>query len=147
MTALRVADFDFHLPPELIAQQPPAERGQSRMLVMNRATGALRDTSFAEFPSLLQPGDLLVLNDTRVIPARLYARRTVVREREKPTGRVEVLLTDPVAPQTLRAPVILSEAQRSRKPALSLPKGTCVSSLAEWVGDDKPQPVLGENRS
>ena len=145
MTALRVADFDFHLPPELIAQQPPAERGQSRMLVMNRATGALRDTSFAEFPSLLQPGDLLVLNDTRVIPARLYARRTVVREREKPTGRVEVLLTEPVAPQTLRAPVILSEAQRSRKPALSLPKGTCVSSLAEWVGDDKPQPVLGEN--
>jgi S-adenosylmethionine:tRNA ribosyltransferase-isomerase len=93
-TALRVADFDFHLPPKLIAQHPPAERGQSRMLVMNRATRALRDTSFAEFPSLLQPGDLLVLNDTRVIPARLYARRTVVREREKPTGRVEVLLTE-----------------------------------------------------
>jgi S-adenosylmethionine:tRNA ribosyltransferase-isomerase len=96
-TALRVADFNFHLPPELIAQQPPAERGQSRMLVMNRSTGALRDASFDEFPSLLHPGDLLVLNDTRVIPARLYARRTVVREREKPTGRVEVLLTEPVA--------------------------------------------------
>src|ERR1035438_4574979 len=104
MTALRVADFDFHLPPELIAQQPPAERGQSRMLVMNRATGVLRDTSFAEFPSLLQPGDLLVLNDTRVIPARLYARRTVVREREKPTGRVEVLLTEPVVPQMQGTP-------------------------------------------
>jgi len=96
-TALRVADFDYDLPPELIAQQPLAERGQSRMLVMNRSTGALRDASFAEFPSLLHPGDLLVLNDTRVIPARLYARRTVVREREKPTGRVEVMLTEPVA--------------------------------------------------
>src|ERR1039458_8180934 len=90
-TALRIADFDFHLPPELIAQQPLAERSQSRMLVMNRATGALRDSSFADFPSLLNPGDLLVLNDTRVIPARLYARRTTVRNQ-------------PDGPQTLRAP-------------------------------------------
>ena len=81
MTGLRVADFDYDLPEELIAQQPPAQRGQSRMLVMDRATGALRDSSFAEFPSLLQPGDLLVLNDSRVIPARLYARRTLRRER------------------------------------------------------------------
>jgi S-adenosylmethionine:tRNA ribosyltransferase-isomerase len=96
-THLRVADFDFHLPPELIAQQPPVERGQSRMLVMNRSTGTLRDSSFAEFPSLLNPGDLLVLNDSRVIPARLYAHRTIVREREKPTGLVEVMLTEPVS--------------------------------------------------
>ncbi len=95
MNSLRVADFDFDLPAELIAQQPPAERGSSRMLVMDRATGAVRDSSFAEFPSLLKPGDLLVLNDSRVIPARLYARRTVRREREKPTGRIEVMLTEP----------------------------------------------------
>ena len=93
---LRVADFDFDLPEELIAQEPPAERGQSRMLVVDRATGALRDASFTEFPSLLQPGDLLVLNDSRVIPARLYARRTLLRDHEKPTGRIEVLLTEPV---------------------------------------------------
>jgi S-adenosylmethionine:tRNA ribosyltransferase-isomerase len=125
-TALRVADFDFDLPPELIAQQPPAERGQSRMLVMNRATGALRDTNFAEFPSLLHPGDLLVLNDTRVIPARLYARRTVVREREKPTGIVEVLLTEPVKSEKPRAP--------------SIPR-----SSAEWVGNHESQPASGEN--
>jgi S-adenosylmethionine:tRNA ribosyltransferase-isomerase len=103
MTALRVADFDYDLPPELIAQQPPAERGHSRMLVMNRTTGALRDASFAEFPSLLNPGDLLVLNDTRVIPARLYAHRTVVREREKPTGSVEVMLTEPAGENLWRA--------------------------------------------
>jgi len=102
MSGLRVADFDFALPPELIAQEPPAERGQSRMLVMSRATGALRDASFAELPALLNPGDLLVLNDTRVIPARLYARRTLRREREKPTGRIEVMLTEPVAPQKPR---------------------------------------------
>jgi S-adenosylmethionine:tRNA ribosyltransferase-isomerase len=93
-TDLRVADFDFDLPEELIAQQPPAERGQSRMLVVDRATGAVRDAQFAEFPALLKPGDLLVLNDTRVIPARLYAQRTLIRDREKPTGRIEVLLTE-----------------------------------------------------
>ena len=94
-TDLLVTDFDFELPEELIAQQPPAERGQSRMLVVDRATGALRDSRFSELPSLLNPGDLLVLNDSRVIPARLYARRTLRREREKPTGRIEVMLTEP----------------------------------------------------
>jgi S-adenosylmethionine:tRNA ribosyltransferase-isomerase len=104
MNALRVTDFDFDLPPELIAQQPPAERGQSRMLVVDRTTGALRDAMFAEFPSLLSPGDLLVLNDSRVIPARLYARRTLLRDHEKPTGRIEVMLTEPVVPQMPGAP-------------------------------------------
>ncbi len=92
---LRVSDFDFDLPEELIAQEPPAQRGASRMLVMNRATGVLHDTTFAEFPALLNPGDLLVLNDSRVVPARLYARRTLRRERERPTGRIEVMLTEP----------------------------------------------------
>ncbi len=100
---LRVADFDFELPPELIAQQPPAERGTSRMLVVNRANSDLRDLAFSDFPSLLQPGDLLVLNDSRVIPARLYARRTVQREKEAPTGRIEVMLTEPEGGNRWRA--------------------------------------------
>ena len=95
MTDLLVSDFDYELPEELIAQQPPEQRGQSRMLVVNRATGEFRDSHFSEFPSLLRPGDLLVLNDSRVIPARLYARRTLRREKEKPTGRIEVMLTEP----------------------------------------------------
>lgn len=103
MTGLRVADFDYELPPELIAQQPPEQRGQSRMLVMDRATGQLRDSHFAEFPFLLHPGDLLVLNDSRVIPARLFARRTLIREREKPTGRIEVMLTEPAGQNRWRA--------------------------------------------
>ncbi|MGB6743912.1 MAG: tRNA preQ1(34) S-adenosylmethionine ribosyltransferase-isomerase QueA [Terracidiphilus sp.] len=98
-----VSDFDFDLPEELIAQQPPAERGLSRMLVMNRATGALEDSTFAALSSLLKPGDLLVLNDSRVIPARLYARRTLVRERERPTGRIEVMLTEPAGGNRWRA--------------------------------------------
>ena len=102
-SGLRVADFDFDLPPELIAQEPPAQRGLSRMLVLDHQTGALRDSTFAELPALLNPGDLLVLNDSRVIPARLYARRTLLRDHEKPTGRIEVMLTEPAADNEWRA--------------------------------------------
>jgi S-adenosylmethionine:tRNA ribosyltransferase-isomerase len=102
-TGLRVDDFDFELPAELIAQEPPAERGASRLLVMDRNSGELRDSSFSELPSLLSPGDLLVLNESRVIPARLYARRTLRREREKPTGRIEVMLTEPAGENEWRA--------------------------------------------
>jgi S-adenosylmethionine:tRNA ribosyltransferase-isomerase len=99
----RVEEFDYDLPEDLIAQQPPAERGTSRMLVMGRATGALSDDSFADFGEHLRPGDLLVLNDSRVIPARLYALRTLIRDREKPTGRIEVMLTEPVGQNRWRA--------------------------------------------
>jgi S-adenosylmethionine:tRNA ribosyltransferase-isomerase len=67
---VRVSDFDFELPEELIAQQPPAERSGARMLQLDRATGAWRDARFREFPELLRAGDVLVLNDSRVIPAR-----------------------------------------------------------------------------
>jgi S-adenosylmethionine:tRNA ribosyltransferase-isomerase len=97
MSGLRVADFDFDLPAELIAQQPLAERGRSRMLAVDRVSGVLRDATFAELPAFLRPGDLLALNDTRVIPARLYARRTLVRDRQEPSAPVEVLLTEQVA--------------------------------------------------
>jgi S-adenosylmethionine:tRNA ribosyltransferase-isomerase len=100
---LGVADFDFALPEELIAQEPPAERGQSRMLVLDRATGEFADSHFSALPAQLRPGDLLVLNESRVIPARLYSRRTLVREREKPTGRVEVMLTEPAGKNRWRA--------------------------------------------
>jgi S-adenosylmethionine:tRNA ribosyltransferase-isomerase len=102
-TAEWISDFDYDLPEELIAQEPPAERGSSRMLVMDRATGAFRDDSFSGLGEHLRPGDLLVLNDSRVIPARLYAHRTLVRDREKPTGRIEVMLTEPVGDNRWRA--------------------------------------------
>ena len=103
MTGLRVADFDYDLPEELIAQQPPAERGQSRMMVVDRATGGFHDSHFSQFARLLKGGDLLVVNDSRVIPARLFARRTLKRERETPTGRIEVMLTEPAGGNRWRA--------------------------------------------
>jgi S-adenosylmethionine:tRNA ribosyltransferase-isomerase len=100
-----VSDFSFDLPAELIAQHPPAQRGSSRMLVLNRATGALCDDLFANLPNLLQPGDLLVLNDSRVLPARLFATRAGARTQHnspQPSGLIEVLLTeqidDPASP-------------------------------------------------
>ena len=72
---MNVSDFDFHLPAELIAQDPPVERGASRLLALDRATGRVSHHQFADLPSLLRPGDLLVVNDTRVFPARLIGDR------------------------------------------------------------------------
>jgi S-adenosylmethionine:tRNA ribosyltransferase-isomerase len=92
-----VSDFDFELPPEQIAQQPPAERGDSRMLSLNRETGAWQDMWFRDLPQLLRAGDVLVLNDSRVIPARLYGVRPGT------TGKVEVLLTEQLSEWEWRA--------------------------------------------
>lgn len=90
---LRTADFDYHLPPDLIAQHPPQQRGTSRLLVIRRDTGMLEDQTFSDFPSLLSSGDLLVLNTTRVRHARLIGTR--------PSGApAEVLLIHPAADGT-----------------------------------------------
>src|SRR5687768_3441261 len=71
-----VAEFDFDLPDELVAQEPPLQRGGSRLLVLDRAVEQLHDSTFAALPRLLTPGDLLVVNNTRVFPARLLGHRT-----------------------------------------------------------------------
>ncbi len=81
-----ISDFDYELPEELIAQHPLERRDASRMLVVERARGAWRDSSFSEFPAELKAGDALVVNNTRVFPARLVGRR------EPTGGRVELLL-------------------------------------------------------
>lgn len=82
---LRTEDFIYHLPAELIAQEPLPQRDHSRLLVLHCKTGTLEHHYFYDLPSLLEPGDLLVLNDTRVLPARLFGRK-------KGGGRVEILL-------------------------------------------------------
>ena len=87
---VRVSDFSFDLPDDLIAQEPPADRGASRLLRLDRATGACTHGAFADLPSWLTSGDLLVVNDTRVFPARL------VGERLPGGGGVECLLVRPV---------------------------------------------------
>ncbi|RSL16308.1 S-adenosylmethionine--tRNA ribosyltransferase-isomerase [Edaphobacter aggregans] len=95
---MRVADFHFDLPDELIAQSPPPVRGTSRMLVLDREAAEYRDDFFRNLPHLLRSGDLLILNDSRVIPARLFATRArglhTQPSSPDPTGRIEVLLTE-----------------------------------------------------
>jgi len=85
---MKTSDFDYDLPPELIAQEPLPNRSGSRMLVVHRATQALEHSVVSRLPRYLRPNDVLVVNDTRVIPARIFGRRTDTG------GRVELLLVE-----------------------------------------------------
>ncbi len=102
---MHVSDFDYELPQELIAQHA-AERGVSRMLVLDRTSGVIRHLRIADVVELLAAGDLLLLNDTRVIPARLYARRSTGR-------RFELLLLRRVDDAAWEA--LLRPAARARR--------------------------------
>lgn len=106
---MKTTDFFYSLPPELIAQQPAPERTQARMMLVQRASGTFQHHQVAELPVLLRSGDLLVVNDTRVIPARLYGRKAS-------GGRAEILLVEETAPDIWEA---LLRASRP-KPGLLL---------------------------
>lgn len=88
---MQVSDFYYELPEELIAQEPPEVRGASRMLVVSRKTNSFRDDEFQNFSSYLRPGDCLVLNDTKVFPARLHGKRN-----RKDGAAVEIFLVRPL---------------------------------------------------
>ena len=104
-----VSEFDYFLPEELIAQVPLADRSASRMLRLDRHTGGIEDRCFRDFPDLLRHDDLVVFNDTRVFPARLYGRRSGSKAQPLSSrnpastlflqGQVEVLLTKQVSEQ------------------------------------------------
>lgn len=119
---MKLSDFHYHLPEALIAQYPAAERTASRLLCLDGRSGELSDRQFGELPGLLRAGDLLVMNDTRVIPARLYGRKET-------GGRVEVLVERVLDKQRVLAHV---RASKSPKTASRL-------QLSETVGAD----VLG----
>lgn len=103
---MRRSDFHFDLPPDLIAQRPLPQRSASRLLALDGPSGVLADLSFRCLPSLLRPSDLLVFNDTRVVPARLYARKST-------GGRAEILIERLVSPRQASAQV---RASKSPKP-------------------------------
>ena len=105
------SDFDYQLPSDLIAQTPTEPRDAARLLVVDRATGALVHRQVSDLPELLRPGDLLVVNRTRVLPARLHARRV------PSGGRVELLL---LLQQDPRRWQVLA------RPARRLPVGTAL---------------------
>jgi S-adenosylmethionine:tRNA ribosyltransferase-isomerase len=108
-----VSDFDFYLPEELIAQEALADRSSSRLLHLSRSTGRFEDRRFIEFPNLLRPNDLLVLNSSRVFPARLYGHRAGLHakpvshrnpaSRDFLYGRVEIMLTRQTEPYVWQA--------------------------------------------
>lgn len=122
---MRLDELDYDLPPELIAQRPLPRRDSSRLLTVDRQSGAVQDHAFSEFPDLLRGDELLVLNNARVIPARLFGRRAGVHsqapskatQREHLSGNVEVLLTRQVDPATWEALV---------RPGRKLPVGECI---------------------
>ncbi|PTQ79299.1 S-adenosylmethionine:tRNA ribosyltransferase-isomerase [Nitrosospira multiformis] len=107
---MKIQDFDFELPPELIAQFPAEKRGNSRMLHLHAARGAWQDRMFADLPSYLRAGDVVVFNDTRVIKARLYGVRDT-------GGRVEVLVERVLDRQRVLAVI---RASHSPKPGSKL---------------------------
>jgi S-adenosylmethionine:tRNA ribosyltransferase-isomerase len=131
---LTPADFDYALPGDLIAQEPVSPRDASRLLVLARRKGPVEHRRFADLPELLRPGDLLVTNDTRVIPARLEGRKET-------GGQCELLLCEPLPPGAepgarFRA---LGQAAKSMRAGQRLDFGT--GALAARV-----EAVLGEGR-
>jgi S-adenosylmethionine:tRNA ribosyltransferase-isomerase len=114
---LKTSDFDYHLPKELIAQTPVEPRDASRLLVLDRTDGSIQHRRFSELGTFLKTGDLLVFNDSRVIPARLHARRPATQ------GKVELLLLRRLKPGVWQA---LARPARRLRPG----------SRLEIVGDD-----------
>jgi S-adenosylmethionine:tRNA ribosyltransferase-isomerase len=106
---MQISDFDYQLPEELIAQHPLERRDAARMLILNRATQSWHDHQFAELPSFVREGDVVVLNNTRVFPARLAGTR------EPSGGRVELFLINEQAPQVWEA--LARPARRLQKGA------------------------------
>lgn len=108
---MRLAEFDYHLPHQQIAQRPLERREASRLLCLNRSSGALQDRLFAELPDLLIGNELLVFNNARVIPARLFGKRAGVHSQEPSratksehlTGQVEIFLTRHLEGETWEA--------------------------------------------
>src|SRR3990172_11019246 len=102
---MKTSDFDYALPEELIAQPPAAGRSGSRMLHLDGKTGAFEDLMFAQLPSLVRPNDLVVLNDTRVIKARLFGHKST-------GGKTEVFVERIVAER--EALVLMRSGHRTR---------------------------------
>ncbi|MBP8081233.1 MAG: S-adenosylmethionine:tRNA ribosyltransferase-isomerase, partial [Arenimonas sp.] len=118
---MKKSDFHFDLPPELVAQEPLPARSASRMLVVPPAPAEFADRLVRELPGFLRPGDLLVFNDTRVIPARLFGAK-------ESGGRVEILLERITATDEVRAQI---GASKSPKPdsRIRLDDGTQLTVL------------------
>ncbi len=115
---METSDFDFTLPEELIAQRPPERRGDSRMMVVDRAAGTIEHSQFSEFPSLLKSDDLLVFNDTKVVPARYFSN----------DGSKELLRVDVLGPNRWKC---LVRPGKRLKPGRTIEIGDCTGTVVE----------------
>ncbi len=122
---MRVDEFQYTLPEELIAQRPPARRRDSRLLVLDGRSGSIEDRQFSDITTLLRPGDLLVLNDTRVVPARLQGKKAS-------GGALELLLERAVDERRFLAQV---RASKSPKPGSGIQIGDVEVKVVARHGD------------
>jgi S-adenosylmethionine:tRNA ribosyltransferase-isomerase len=120
---MKLSDFDYELPRELVAQRPSERRDESRLIVLDRSGGDIRETRFSNFPRFLQEGDILAVNETRVIPARIPCRR-------KSGGAVEVFL--------------VRRASERRWVAMLRPAGRLAAGETVLVGDGDLGIEIGE---
>ena len=124
-----VSDFDFYLPERLIAQEPAAHRDESRLLIVNRSAGTLTDAVFHQLPDYLKAGDLLVMNNTRVFPARLIGQ--LIKENQRSTKDIEVFLVREIAPLLWEALVRPGKAMREGAHA-EFGAGELTAEVIEW---------------
>lgn len=115
---MQTSDFDYHLPDELIAQRPPERRGDSRMMVVNRAAGTIEHRRFADFSSLVQKDDLLVFNDTKVVAARFFSN----------DGSKELLRVEVLGPNRWKC---LVKPGKRLKPGRTIEIGDCTGTVLE----------------
>ncbi len=127
----RVSDYDYVLPEELIAQIPAVNRDQSRLLLVERAKKSFSNSFFSALPRLLRPGDLLVANNTRVAPARLFGRK-------ESGGQVEILVLEPLDSNGLKADTrwcLLKSSKRPKRRSRLVFENK-ISATVEELGDD-----------
>lgn len=127
---MHISDFDYDLPEELIAQQPLDTRDASRMLLLDRRTGTLRDTLFREFPKHLKANDIVVVNNSRVIPARL------IGQRRESGGRVEVFLVREIDSQVWEA-LVRPGARLHAGSQIVFGQGQLVAELLDEPGAER----------
>lgn len=121
---MRLSDFSYDLPEDLIAQAPPPERDAGRMLVLNRSEQDWEDRAFRDLPTFVRPGDCLVLNDSRVLPSRLFGRRAGMhslrvgkhnpKRRENLSGVVELMLLEPLPENALEWRALVRPGRKMR---------------------------------
>src|SRR5277367_4554320 len=106
---MNLAEFHYDLPEELIAQEPPVERDGARMLVVDRQSASWEDRAFRDFPNFIAPGDCLVLNDSRVLPSRLFGHKTGME------AKIQVFLTKPLTPDHRECKALVRPGRKVRK--------------------------------